>query len=61
MATYAPKYTLINWERLTIYEFDTIADVEVKSLIDVKELLGALLKEQERREADEQKRQGYED
>lgn len=57
---YSPRFTVIDWERLTIYEFDALGSVETLALLDVKELLGALNKEAGKRELDELKRQGEE-
>lgn len=55
---YSPRFTVIDWERLTIYEFDTLGDVKTLALLDVPELLGVINMEKDKRELDELKRQG---
>lgn len=56
--TYSPRFTVIDWERLTIYEFDTLDNVKPLALLEVSELLGVLNSEKDKREKDELKRQG---
>ena len=57
-STYSPRFTVIDWERLTIYEFDTLDNVKPLALLEVSELLDVINKEKDKRELDELKRQG---
>lgn len=56
--TYSPRFTVIDWERLTIYEFDTLDNVKSLALLEVSELLSVINMEKDKRELDELKRQG---
>ena len=56
--TYSPRFTVIDWERLTIYEFDTLDNVKPLALLEVSELLDVINMEKDKRELDELKRQG---
>lgn len=58
--TYSPRFTVIDWERLTIYEYDTLDNVKSLALLEVSELLGVLNSEKDKRQMDELKRQGEE-